>query len=92
MIRTKVPMTQAPIRHIRSEHLTIPYIVHPLTSNSVDRAQQLRLQDVFPLLILLRRLIRLIILPAHCLLALSTHDIPHHMPASRHVALYSFRL
>lgn len=57
---------------------------------SIDRAQQLRLQDIFPLLILLTRLIRLVVLPPHRISALSTEDVPHDVPAGRHVAFGGF--
>ena len=52
-----------------------------------DRAQKLRLKDEFPLLVLLRTLIRLIVLPSHRLLALPTMDIAHDVAARRHVTL-----
>ena len=54
--------------------------------------QQLRLQDVFPLLVLLIRLIRLIVLPSHRILALPARNIPHYVSASRHVAFCGFAL
>ena len=61
-------------------------------SPSVDLAQQLRLQDVFPLLILLGCFIGLVVFPAHRLLALPTCDIPHHVPPGRHIPLHGFGL
>lgn len=61
---------------------TLPHL--PL---SIDLTQQLRLQYVFPLLILLRRLKRLIILPPHRLLALPARDVPHDMSPGRHAPL-----
>lgn len=54
--------------------------------------QQLRLQDVFPLLILLGCLERLVVFPAHRLLALPTCDVPHHVPPGRHIPLHGFGL
>lgn len=61
-------------------------------SSLINRAQQFGLQDVLPLLVLLRRLVRLVVLPAHRLLALTAADIPHHVAAGRHVALYGIGL
>lgn len=55
-------------------------------SRSINLTQQLRLQDIFPLFVLLARLIRLIVFPPHRLLALPTRDIPHHVPPRRHIA------
>jgi hypothetical protein len=55
-----------------------------------NRTQQLRLQDEFPLLVLLARLIRLVILPPNRLPALPTHDVPHDVTAGCHVAFCSF--
>ena len=52
----------------------------------VNGTQQLRLQDVFALLVLFRRFKRLVILPADRLLALPAVDVAHHVPARRHVA------
>ena len=54
---------------------------------SVHIAKQLGLQDVLPLLVLLARLERLVVLPAHRLLALAARDVPHDVPARRHVTL-----
>lgn len=59
---------------------------------SIDRTQQLRLQDEFPLLVLLAGLVSLVILPPHGLLALLTNHIPHLVPAGGHVALDGFGL
>lgn len=62
------------------------------TAQSINRTQQLRLQNEFPLFVLLTSLIRLIIFPAHRLLALLANHIPHRVPARRHVALDRFGL
>ena len=58
----------------------------------INRAQQLRLQYEFPLLVLLRRLVGLVVLPSHRLVTLPAHDVPYEMPARRHIALCGFRL
>lgn len=57
-----------------------------------DCAQELRLQNKLPLLILLRTFIRLIVLPAHRLLALPAMDISNNVPACRHVTLAGLAL
>lgn len=54
---------------------------------SSHRAKQLRLKNVFALLILLGVFVGLIILPTHRFFTLSTMDIPDHMSSSRHVSL-----
>jgi hypothetical protein len=50
-------------------------------------AEQLSLQDVLSFLIFLARLKCLIVLPAYGLIALSARNIPHDVPACRHVPL-----
>ena len=67
---------------------------HPTTRGCPLRHehQQLRLQDVFPLLVFLIRLIRLIVLPPHRLLALPARNIPHYVSTGRHVAFCGFAL
>ena len=45
------------------------------------------LKDILPLLVLLRALVRLVVLPPHRLLALSTKDVADNVSARRHVAL-----
>ena len=54
--------------------------------------QQFTLQNILPLLILLRVLIRLVILPTHSLLALSALDVSDEMFAGGHAALAGFGL
>ena len=67
-------------------HLT--YSIHvSFPSDSLHSTEQLRFQDEFPLLVLLRLFIRLVVLPAHCVLALPTFDIPYHVPPCRHIPL-----
>ena len=56
----------------------------PLSRNIT---QQLRLQDILPLLILLTGLKSFVILPSHRLIALSTSDVSNDMSAGRHVSL-----
>ena len=58
----------------------------------VYRTQQLGLEYELPFLVLLARLERLVVLPAHRLLALPAHDVPHDMPSRRHVAFGGFGL
>ena len=58
----------------------------------VNRAQQLGLEDVLALLVLLRRLKRLVVLPADRPFTLPAVDIVHDMPARRHAALYCLGL
>lgn len=55
-------------------------------------AQELRLQDKLALLVFLRRLVRLVVLPANRMLALAALDVTHHVSACRHVALHRFFL
>ena len=64
----------------------------PPNNKLINRAQQLRLQYKFPLLVLLRRLVRLVVLPSHRLVTLPAHDVPYEMPARRHIAFCGFRL
>jgi hypothetical protein len=63
-----------------------------ISSLLINRTQQLCLQYELPLLVLLARLIRLIILPPHRLLALPTMDVPHYMFPRRHISLHSLSL
>lgn len=56
----------------------------------VHRTQQLCLQYELPLLILLTRLVRLVVLPPHRLLTLSAHYIPYNMPAGGHIPFRGF--
>ena len=64
----------------------------PHQTHLVDRAQQLRFKNVFSLLVLLARLIRLVVLPPHRLLALPARNIPHNVSSGRHIALCGFCL
>ena len=68
----------------------LPTQATPL-SNSRHTAQQLRLQNIFALLVLLARLICPVVLPPDRLLALTTCDVAHHVPAGRHVPFAGFR-
>lgn len=72
----------------------LPLVPHPFLRPyvSINSTQQLRLQDKLALLVLLSRLIRLIVLPPHSLLALLAVDVAHLVPAGCHVALDGFRL
>jgi len=70
--------------------ICIPFPQSP--DNSINRAQQLRLQNILPLLVLLRALKCLIVLPPHRLLALPAVDIPDYVPPCCHVALDGFGL
>lgn len=60
--------------------------VAPFFYRSTNRAQQLRLEDVLPLLVELRLLIGLVVFPAHGLLALTTGDVSDDVPTRCHVA------
>lgn len=82
------PFAKPPITHTLPSQLPSSFS----RSSLVNRAQQLGLQDILPLLVLLRRLVRLVVLPANRLLALTAADIPHHVAAGRHVALYGIGL
>jgi hypothetical protein len=62
--------------------LFLPY--HATSLSNI--AQQLRLQNELPLLILLARLIGLIVFPPHRLITLSADNIPHDMSTGRHIA------
>lgn len=53
----------------------------------VHRTKQLGLKYKFSLLILLIRLVRLVVLPAHSVFTLLAADIPYDVFARRHVAL-----
>ena len=65
---------------------------YPFRNRLVNRTQQFRLQYELPLLILLTRFVRLIVLPTHRLLALLAINIPHLVAASCHVAFYGVGL
>lgn len=56
----------------------------------IHRTQQLCLQYKLPLLILLTRLVRLVVLPPHRLLTLSARYIPYDMPAGGHIPFCGF--
>lgn len=58
-----------------------------ILSSLVHLAEQLGLQNELALLVLLRRLVRLVVLPADNLAAAATGDVAHHVPARRHIAL-----
>lgn len=73
-----------------SASLAVRVPIHPC--HSINRTQQFRLQNKFPLLVLLGRLIRLIIFPPHRLLALLAVHVPNLVAAGRHVAFDGFRL
>lgn len=49
-------------------------------------AEQFRLKNVLPLLVLLTRLKRLIILPSDNLIALAAHDVANDVFSGRHIA------
>ncbi len=70
----------------------MPTAVGGANSRSSDRAEQLRLQDEFTLLVLLIRFICLVILPADRLFALPAMNVTHDVPACGHVALIRLRL
>jgi hypothetical protein len=57
-----------------------------------DCAQKLGLKDEFPFLVLLRSFIRLVVLPANCLLALPAMDVPHNVAARCHITLAGLAL
>lgn len=54
---------------------------------SAHIAEQFCLQDIFPLLVLLRRLVSLIVLPPDRLLALLARNVANDVAAGRHVSL-----
>lgn len=58
----------------------------PPLGKLIHRTQQLGLEYELALLVLLARLVRLVVLPPHRLLALPAHDVPDDVPARRHVA------
>ena len=64
----------------------------PHTIHLIHRTQQLRLQYELAFFVLLRRLVRLVVLPPHRLLTLPAHYIPHDVPTGRHVAFAGVRL
>ena len=74
------------IKNLISRSLYV-YLLFQKKHISVDLTQQLLLQDVLALLVLLRRLVGAVVLPAHDLLALAAVDVAHHVPARGHVAL-----
>jgi len=61
-------------------------------SSSVHGTKQLGLENVIPLLVFLRALIRLVVLPPHRLLALPAVDVADDVSARRHVSLDGFGL
>lgn len=73
--------------HPRQFHLTLhsPLSLVPLRSSLIHRAQQLCLQDEFPLLVLLSRLVGLVVLPPHRVLTLFARYIPHDVSARGHI-------
>lgn len=75
-----------------SPHSFPPIFIDSPPTTLVNRTQQLRLQYIFPLLILLTLLIRLIVLPPHRLFALLARNIPHDMPSRSHIAFGTFAL
>lgn len=62
------------------------------TQRSSDGAQQLRLKDEFTLLVLFTLLVSLVILPAHCFIALLANDVANDMPPRGHVAFHRLSL
>lgn len=56
----------------------------------IHRTEQLGLEYELALLVLLARLVRLVVLPPDRLLALPARDVPHDVPARRHVAFRGF--
>lgn len=50
-----------------------------------DDGEQLGFQDELALFVLLGRLVGLVVLPADCLAAASTHDVPHDVAPRCHV-------
>lgn len=65
----------------------LPSIPLASTSALVHLAQQLGLENVLALLVLLRRLVRLVVLPADRVAAAAADYVAHHVPARRHIAL-----
>jgi hypothetical protein len=59
---------------------------------SCHGAEQLCLQNEFALLVLLAGLVRFVVLPAYCFLALSTVDITYNVATGGHVALVGLGL
>lgn len=59
----------------------------------INQTQQLLLQNIFPFLILLRRLVGLVVLPPHNNPTRTTRNVAHDMAACGHVAFdgVSFR-
>ena len=72
---------------IRKSHLPVP-IAYSVRSTPSSRyfAQELRLQDKLALLVLLARLVGLVVLPAHRVVALAACYIAHDVAAGGHVA------
>lgn len=60
--------------------------------HSCYRTQQLRLQDIFPLLVLLARLVGFVVFPTDRLITLLALDVSYNMPAGGHVSFHRFRL
>ncbi|QSZ35208.1 hypothetical protein DSL72_008075 [Monilinia vaccinii-corymbosi] len=75
--------TQTHNHNLKSPHLLPPPLPPPLLTNIT---KQLRLQNKLALLVLLTRLIRLVVFPAHRLVAPLTHDIAHDVSTRSHVA------
>lgn len=63
-----------------------------LSLQLTHHTQQLLFQDKLPFLILLTRLVCLVVLPSHRLLALSACDIPNDMSPGSHATLHGFGL
>lgn len=62
------------------------------TTYLINRTEQIRLQNVFSLLVFLAGLECLVVFPPDRFLALPAVDVPHQVSAGRHVPLDSFRL
>ena len=80
----RLPMHAFSLPAIRS-HAPLSTLSFAPPRSLIHRAQQLCLQDEFPLLVLLTRLVGLVVLPPHRVLTLSTRYIPHDMPAGGHI-------
>lgn len=61
-------------------------------SASIDRTQQLRLQNELPLFVLLTSLISLVVFPTHRLITLLALDVTHDMSAGGHIPFHRFSL
>jgi len=60
--------------------------------SSRHRAEQLGLEDIFALLVLFRRFVSFVVLPAHRVVALPTLDVAYDMTAGCHVPLAGIAL